>query len=104
MHGLGAMALDRAWNALCPPPHAARRHGAAPHGERRGAMHMSRQVMDGMIIAAVLAPRANPFYAQGFAGRKVLHAHAAAGTTGSVARGAKGPNSAAAAVRPSVTA
>jgi hypothetical protein len=59
-------------------------------------MHMSRQVTDGMIIAAVLALGAGHLYAQGLAGRKVLHADAASGTMGSATHGAKGPNGGAA--------
>lgn len=55
-------------------------------------MHMSRQVMDGMIIAAILALGAGHLYAQGFASRKVLHANAAGGTTASTRHAAKSPN------------
>jgi hypothetical protein len=103
MHGLGAMALDRAWNALCPSHLALHGGMEPPAGERRGAMHMSRQVMDGMIIAAALALGASHLYAQGFAGPKVLHANAAGGTTDSAARGVKGPNGGAAVAGHGVT-
>ena len=66
-------------------------------------MHMSRQVMDGMIIAAVLALGASHLYAQGLASRRVLHANAAGGTTSSAARGVKGPNDGAAVAGHGVT-
>lgn len=55
-------------------------------------MHMSRQVLDGMIIAAILALGTGHLYTQGFASRKVLHAYAAGGTTASATHGAEGPN------------
>jgi hypothetical protein len=59
-------------------------------------MHMSRQVMDGVIIATVLALGAGHLYAQGFAGRKVIHPNQAGGVTGSAAHALRGPNGGAA--------
>jgi hypothetical protein len=53
---------------------------------------MSRQVMDGLILVAVLVLGATHLYAQGVGGRKVIHANQAGGVTGSAARGASGPN------------
>lgn len=59
-------------------------------------MHMNRQVIDGIIIAAVLVLGATHLYAQGMGSRKVIHANQAGGVTGSAMRGVKGPNGGAA--------
>ncbi len=55
-------------------------------------MHMSRQVLDSVIIAAVLVLGASHLYAQGFAGRKVIHLNQAGRVAGRAVSAATGPN------------
>ena len=55
-------------------------------------MQVSRQLIDGLIIAAMLALGARHLYAEGIGGRKMIHANQAGAVTCSAVRGAKGPN------------
>ena len=61
---------------------------------------MSRQVIDGIIIAAVLALGATHLYAQGMGGRKVLHPNQGAAVVSGPGHGVQGPNGGAAARGP----
>jgi hypothetical protein len=57
---------------------------------------MSRQVIDGIIIAAVLALGATHLYAQGMGGRKVIHPNRGTAVVSAPGHGVQGRNGGAA--------
>jgi hypothetical protein len=62
MQALAAAAIDRAWNGPC----------LRISTRTEGAMQMSRQVIDGVLIAALLALAATHLYGQTSGSRKVI--------------------------------
>ena len=65
MHGICGAGHARRVERSLPVQRATRTAGSALTRTQRGAIHMSRQVIDGLIIAAVLALGATHLYAQG---------------------------------------